>query len=158
MLRVYPGPKYDATISGTITDEAGNPVSHVEVQLFRAYAGGDIRSRKVAMTNAQGSYSFSKLREDIYILAVNGFPAPDATNPYITVFYPGTPREDEAERIKAHTAKPIRLDPLQVKRLTNKWIDLLHQIRPCARRFRSKEIRPCAESRPIRAIARFLTA
>jgi len=117
LLRVYPAPRYDATVSGTVIDEAGNPVSHVEVQLFPAYLGGDMRWRRVAITNTRGSYSFSKLRESAYVLAVNGFRAPDANNPYVTVFYPGTAREDEVERIKAYTAKPVRLDRLQVKRL-----------------------------------------
>ena len=66
-----------AVISGTVTDEAGDPVAQAVVQLFRE----DDRSGREEIVHARtapaddlGNYEFSKLAAGTYFLAVTGTP------------------------------------------------------------------------------------
>jgi hypothetical protein len=70
------GLKRDASILGTVTDEAGDPVSLAEVLLFASLPdlAQVVRLRSKQKTNDAGQFQFSHLTEGKYYLAVSANP------------------------------------------------------------------------------------
>jgi hypothetical protein len=70
------GLKRDASISGTVTDEVGDPVSLAEVLLFKSLPdlAQIVRLRSKQKTDDAGQFQFSHLTEGKYYLAVSAHP------------------------------------------------------------------------------------
>ena len=116
-----------AVISGTITDEAGDPVAQAAVQLFRQ----DDRSGREEIVHAQnvvaddlGNYEFSRLAAGTYFLAVAGTPwyathaqprlATSTSSPLDVAFpmayYSGATNSDDATPIPVKASDRITIN------------------------------------------------
>jgi hypothetical protein len=111
----------EAVITGTITDEAGEPVRGAQVRLFQDQDTDGTRATRLrhnVMTDDRGVYEFSGLHPGAYFLVVTAHPwyaqrlrmaqagndQGDSATPeaqpldvaYPTVFYPGVPDQESA--------------------------------------------------------------
>lgn len=107
----------DAVITGTITDEAGDPVRRAHITLYRQTTTsglGTIERGRQAMTDNFGIYEFARLEPGNYFLSVSGSPwyavhgqahgadsGAQATLDvaYALTYYPDTPDADAASPI-----------------------------------------------------------
>jgi hypothetical protein len=114
----------EGIISGTVTDEAGEPVRGAQVRLFQDEDTNGVRTtrqRETVATDDRGVYEISSLRPGAYFLVVTGHPwyaqrlrqmqspgqAQDQDNTqsqnldvaYPTTFYPGVTDQDAATPI-----------------------------------------------------------
>ena len=76
-------------IHGTIVDEGGKPITHIEVDLIPVYKTGDARwyGTHSEWTDDQGRYNLNRTEPGEYLLDANAFSsfgAPDAERPFAT--------------------------------------------------------------------------
>ena len=106
-----------AILSGTVTDDAGEPVRQAQVKLFRDQDTDGIRStqaQSAALTDDRGAYEIADIQPGAYFLSVSGRPwyaiqqhaapgaAPDAAAldvAYPTTYYPDVTDSDAATPI-----------------------------------------------------------
>jgi len=125
ITREWRNPDSFASISGTIGDEGGNPISGVEVEIFRENESGDIKQpSELDFTDARGAYIFKRLQLGTYVLGVHCYGAPDGKSPYARTFYPGVESERVAERIAAIPRAPKVLNQLRLRRLRSATINI----------------------------------
>jgi protocatechuate 3,4-dioxygenase beta subunit len=99
-------------IAGTIVDEDGDPVAHLEVNAIGLdFLPGDRRQLLArATTDDQGGFRIADVRPGTYVVRAGGllnYPrqsvalkhGPNGGVQYRDTYYPGTPRVEEAERI-----------------------------------------------------------
>ncbi len=99
-------------VSGTVRDEAGEPIVDVEVAAVRRVAGSDLGSDPTTRTDDRGAYRIV-LRSPAtdYLIRVRGdsarpavptgppAPQPDAVLTFPTMFYPASPRPSGAHPV-----------------------------------------------------------
>ena len=127
-----PPPNYDecaldrlyglGCIHGTIVDEGGKPISHIEVDLIPVHKTGDARwyGTHSEWTDDQGRYNLNRMEPGEYLLGANAFSssgAPDAELPFATAYYPAAENESEAALVKVGRSSPLRLSPLRLRKL-----------------------------------------
>jgi hypothetical protein len=120
VLRWYPS----SSISGTITDESGEPVENVIVQLVRSTVQNGQRISNTfgwARTDDRGRYRFGRLAASTYYLAVTGRPwyasqpeprSSDAENSeaYLPLYYPSTSDVRQAAPVVLRAGEDVRAD------------------------------------------------
>jgi hypothetical protein len=124
LFRLTPG----AILSGTVTDESGEPVRQALIKLFRDQDADGIRStRQQAMTNTddRGSYEIANVGPGAYFLSVSAQPwyarreqraggstADDAALDvaYPTLFYPDVTDSDAATPIPVKGGERLQAD------------------------------------------------
>ena len=85
-----------SSISGHIVDEAGDPVQHAQLTLYRELAGRISRMRN-AQTDTAGEYDFDKLSPGRYFLSV-----------FATPWYAVHPRTDQPQEVPPYR---VAVDP-----------------------------------------------
>jgi hypothetical protein len=125
----------EGIISGTVTDEAGEPVRGAQVRLFQDEDTNGVRTtrqRETVTTDDRGVYEISSLRPGAYFLVVTGhpwyaqrlrqMPAPGQTQDqdntqsqnldvaYPTTFYPGVTDQDAATPIPIKGGDRLQAD------------------------------------------------
>ena len=114
----YKSPDSFTSIRGTITDDAGNPLRGVGVELdIQEKADRDLEDRRIEETDASGGYKFHMVRHGSYVVAVNYSWAPSGERPYKMSFYPGVESENAAARIAVVSREPVILRPWALRRL-----------------------------------------
>ena len=109
-------------IHGTIADESGQPISHIEVDLIPIHKTGDARwyGTHCEWTDEHGRYNLNRMEPGEYLLSANAFSsfgAPDADHPFATAYYPAAQSESEAAPVRVVRSSPLRLPPLRLRRL-----------------------------------------
>lgn len=109
-------------IHGTIVDESGKPISHIEVDLIPIHKTGDARwyGTHSEWTDDQGRYNLNRMEPGEYLLGANAFSsfgAPDAERPFATAYYPAPENESEAVPVRVSRSLPLRLSPLRLRKL-----------------------------------------
>jgi hypothetical protein len=109
-------------VHGTVVDESGKPISHIEVDLIPIGKTGDARwyGTHSEWTDEQGRYNLNRREAGEYFLGVNAFSsfgAPDAERPFATSYYPAAENEAEAVPIKISRSSPLRLLPIRLRKL-----------------------------------------
>jgi len=127
-----PPPNYDecavdrlyglGCIHGTIVDESGKAISHIEVDLIPVHKTGDARwyGTHSEWTDDQGRYNLNRIEPGEYLLGANAFSsfgAPDAERPFATAYYPAAETESDAAVAKVFRSSPLRLPPLRLRKL-----------------------------------------
>ena len=88
-----------ASISGSVTDESGNPISGISVTVYQwdnNYPGSWWNPIEIATTNGAGDYSIESLRAGSYRLEFN---SNQSSQSYVGEFYPDQPELESAETI-----------------------------------------------------------
>jgi hypothetical protein len=118
------------TISGTITDQDGDPVPNAQVYLFEQQVREGLRGTWMvsqAATNNDGAYRLNKLRSGSYFIAVSARPwyarnaaqlGPQTATPddqaldvaYPVTFYPDGRSASEAAAIKLQSGSKVEAD------------------------------------------------
>src|SRR5882762_10661027 len=101
-----------AAIHGTVMDESGKPISHIEVDLIPVHKTGDARwyGTHSEWTDDQGRYNLNRMEPGEYFLGANAFSsfgAPDAERPFASAYYPAAENESEGGR----KSRPIITSP-----------------------------------------------
>jgi hypothetical protein len=109
-------------IHGTVVDESGKPISHIEVDLIPIHKTGDARwyGTHSEWTDEQGRYNLNRMEAGEYFLGANAFTsfgAPDAERPFATAFYPAAENESGAVPVKVARSSPLFLPPLRLHKL-----------------------------------------
>ncbi len=109
-------------IHGTVMDESGKPISHIEVDLIPVHKTGDARwyGTHSEWTDDQGRYNLNRMEPGEYLLGANAFSsfgAPDAERPFATAYYPAGENESEAALVKVVRPSPLRVSPLRLRKL-----------------------------------------
>jgi len=127
-----PPPNYDecavdrlyglGCIHGTVVDEGGKPISHIEVDLIPVHKTGDARwyGTHSEWTDDQGRYNLNRMEPGEYLLGANAFSsfgAPDAERPFATAYYPAAENESEATLVKIVRSSPLQLSALRLRKL-----------------------------------------
>ena len=127
-----PPPNYDecavdrlyglGCIHGTIVDEGGKPISHIEVDLIPVHKAGDARwyGTHSEWTDNQGRYNLNRMEPGEYLLGANAFSsfgAPDAEHPFATAYYPAAENESKATLVKVVRSSRLRVSPLRLHKL-----------------------------------------
>jgi hypothetical protein len=106
-------------IHGTVVDETGNPISHVEVDLIPTGITDDARryATNTQWTDEEGRYNLNQRDAGEYFLAVNASGGPDHDRPYATAYYPSAEKEAEAVPVRIEPSTALHLPPIRVHRL-----------------------------------------
>jgi hypothetical protein len=109
-------------IHGTVVDESGRPISHIEVDLIPIHKTGDARwyGTHSEWTDEQGRYNLNRMEAGEYFLGANAFSsfgAPDAEHPFATAYYPAAENESGAVPVRVARSSPLRLSPLRLHKL-----------------------------------------
>jgi hypothetical protein len=109
-------------IHGTVVDESGRPISHIEVDLIPLYKTGDARwyGTHSEWTDEQGRYNLNRMEAGAYLLAANAFTAfgaPDAERPFATAYYPAAENESGAAPVRVTRSSALHLLPLRLRKL-----------------------------------------
>jgi hypothetical protein len=109
-------------VHGTVVDESGKPISHIEVDLIPIHKTGDARlyGTHSESTDDQGRYNLNRMTPGEYLLGANAFSAfgaPDAEHPFATAYYPAAENESEAVAVTVVRSSPLRLSPLRLRKL-----------------------------------------
>jgi len=127
-----PPPNYDecavdrlyglGCIHGTIVDEAGKPISDIEVDLIPVHKTGDARwyGTDSEWTDGQGRYNLNRIEAGEYFLGANAFSsfgAPDAERPFATAYYPAAVNESGAVPVRVSRSSLLHLSPLRLHKL-----------------------------------------
>jgi len=109
-------------IHGTVVDEGGKPISHIEVDLIPIHKSGDARwyETQSEWTDEQGKYNLNGLEAGEYFLGANAFTsfgAPDAERPFATAYYPAAENESGAVSVRVARSFPVHLSPIRLRRL-----------------------------------------
>ncbi|MGA2299641.1 MAG: carboxypeptidase-like regulatory domain-containing protein [Candidatus Acidiferrum sp.] len=109
-------------VHGTVVDESGKPISHIEVDLIPIAKTGTARFYGIRSerTDEQGRYNLNGVEAAEYFLAVNAFSAfgaPTAELPFATVYYPAAENESGAAPLRVARSTPLHLPPLRLRRL-----------------------------------------
>jgi len=109
-------------VHGTIVDESGKPISHIEVDIIPIHKTGDARWYGIhnEWTDDQGRYNLNRMEPGEYFLGANAFSsfgAPDAERPFATAYYPAAENESEAAVAKVVRSSPLQLSPLRLRKL-----------------------------------------
>jgi hypothetical protein len=109
-------------VHGTVMDEGGKPISHIEVDLIPIHKTGDARwyGTHSEWTDEQGRYNLNRLEAGEYFLGANAFTsfgAPDAERPFATAYYPAAENESGAFPVRVARSSPIHLSPLRLRKL-----------------------------------------
>ena len=109
-------------VHGTVVDESGKPISHIEVDLIPIHKIGDARwyGTHSEWTDEQGRYNLNRMEAGEYFLGANAFSSfgvPDAKRPYATAYYPAAADESGAAPVKVARASPMHLPPLRLRKL-----------------------------------------
>jgi hypothetical protein len=116
--RHYKSPDSFTSIRGTVTDDAGNPLRGVGVELgIPEKADRDLKDWQIEETDASGGYKFHMVKHGTYVVVVNYSMAPSGERPYRKSFYPGVGSENAAARIAAVSKEPVILRPWALRRL-----------------------------------------
>lgn len=94
-VKLWPG----GSISGTVNDEAGEPVAGVQVTLFRrAYLNGRRELVQVlnSVTDDRGQYRLFGLQQDRYFVRADAPRVPGETIQYPSTFYPSMTEPEKA--------------------------------------------------------------
>lgn len=109
-------------IHGTVVDERGKPLGHIEVDLIPIHKTGDARwyGNHSEWTDEQGRYNLNRMEPGEYLLGANAFSsfgAPDAEHPFATAYYPAAENESDAVPLRVVRSSPLRLSPLRLRKL-----------------------------------------
>jgi hypothetical protein len=109
-------------VHGTIVDESGKPISHIEIDLIPVHKTGEARwyGTHSQWTDALGRYNFNRIEAGEYFLGANAFSssgAPDAERPFATAYYPASEDESGAVPLKVARSSPLRLSSLRLRKL-----------------------------------------
>jgi hypothetical protein len=109
-------------VHGTVVDESGKPISHIEVDLIPVAKTGDARwyGTHNQWTDEQGRYNLNRMEPGEYLLGANAFSsfgAPDAERPYATAYYPTAENEAGALPVKVARSSPLYLPRLKLRKL-----------------------------------------
>ena len=109
-------------IHGTVVDESGKPISHIEVDLIPIHKTGDARwyGTHSESTDDQGRYNLNRMEPSEYLLGANAFSsfgAPDAERPFATAYYPAAKDESGAVPVKVARSSSLYLSPLRLRKL-----------------------------------------
>jgi len=109
-------------VHGTVVDESGKPISHIEVDLIPIHKTGDARwyGTHSEWTDEQGRYNLNRMEAGEYFLGANAFSsfgAPDAERPFATTYYPAAEDESGAVPVTIDRSSPLRLPPLRLGKL-----------------------------------------
>jgi hypothetical protein len=109
-------------IHGTVVDESGKPISHIEVDLIPIHKTGDARwyGTHSEWTDEQGRYNLNRMEAGEYFLGANAFTsfgAPNAERPFATAYYPAAENESGAVSVKVARSSPLSLPPLRLHKL-----------------------------------------
>src|SRR5580704_5354144 len=109
-------------VHGTVVDESGKPISHIEVDLIPIHKTGDARwyGTHSEWTDLEGRYNFNRMEPGEYLLGANAFSsfgAPDAELPFATAYYPAAENESDAALVKVGRSSPLRLSALRLRKL-----------------------------------------
>ena len=96
-----------AVITGVITDEAGDPLPDVSVQVMRERFGPDGRSLSLESrtpvpirTDDEGRYRVYALRPGMYVVTATADRSDDPSLSFGRTYYPGTMNESEAQLVR----------------------------------------------------------
>jgi hypothetical protein len=109
-------------VHGTVVDESGNPISHIEVDLIPIHKTGDARwyGTHSESTDEEGRYNLNGIEAGEYFLGANAFTSsggPDAERPFATAYYPAAETESGAVPVKVARSSPLYLPPLRLRKL-----------------------------------------
>lgn len=109
-------------VHGTVVDESGKPISHIEVDLIPVAKTGDARwyGTHNEWTDEQGRYNLNRMEPGEYLLGANAFSsfgAPDAERPYATAYYPAAENEAGALPVRVVRSSPLYLPRLKLRKL-----------------------------------------
>ena len=109
-------------IHGTVVDEGGKRISHIELDLIPALKTGDARwyGTHSEWTDEHGRYNFNRLEPSQYLLGANAFSAsgaPNAERPFATAYYPASANESEAATLDVVRSSALQLAPLRLHKL-----------------------------------------
>lgn len=127
-------------ITGRIADELGEPLAEamVQVQRFRYMPGGRrlVPMGRGDMTDDQGTFRLYGLEPGEYVVSAtlrnmsgmmmaNGRPAPDSDQGYAPTYYPGTPSQQDAQRVTVAAGQEVSgvsfaLTPTRVARISGR--------------------------------------
>lgn len=128
-------------VTGRVSDEFGEPLAEamVQVQRYRFMPGGRrlVPMGRGDMTDDQGSFRLYGLEPGEYIVSAtlrnmsgmmtmaNGRPAPDSDQGYAPTYYPGTPSQQEAQRVTVAPGQEVSgisfaLTPTRVARISGR--------------------------------------
>lgn len=115
-------PEPAGSVVGKVLDDNGQPIYAIQVELIpvdKARAGDDERwfARLRDWTDQEGTYRFSRLKPEEYLLSVGSESAPTGKRPFAAIYYPGTGREKFSEPIRVHESMEVELHPLRLRRL-----------------------------------------
>jgi len=109
-------------VHGTVRDESGRPISHIEVNLIPTFKMGTAgwHGTKSEWTDDEGRYNFNSVDVGAYILAVNSYEAsagPDEERPFATLYYRNADDASRADAVSVKDTSATNLSPLLLRRL-----------------------------------------